>query len=235
MFVVELTNNQKGVAAEAVIEAEALKHGVTVYRPLSGHSRADQIFDVGGRLLRVQVKHGHLGPGGDVLIVNTGGSYLSAAGYVRSTYAVHEIDLLAVWSSELDRCFLLPPSIFAGRSVVHLRLTPSRNNQRACITLADDFDFIGAVAQLEERRHGMAEARGSSPLSSTLSSSEQSPARTIGSDELRLTLGQVIDQVAAGEEIIVTRRGTPRIRLSPAAPGPPVAPPGLWEDQAHER
>ncbi|HET9074276.1 MAG TPA: type II toxin-antitoxin system prevent-host-death family antitoxin [Solirubrobacteraceae bacterium] len=59
--------------------------------------------------------------------------------------------------------------------------------------------------------------------------------RTIGSDELRLTLGQVIDQVAAGEKIIVTRRGTPRIRLSPVAPGPPVDPPGLGEDQAHER
>ena len=67
----------------------------------------------------------------------------------------------------LDRCFLLPISVFAGLLTIHLRLAPPRNNQQACINLADDYDFVGAVAQLEERRHGMAEVRGSSPLSST--------------------------------------------------------------------
>lgn len=42
-----------------------------------------------------------------------------------------------------------------------------RNNQRACINLADEYDFIGAVAQLGERVAGSHEVRGSSPLSST--------------------------------------------------------------------
>ena len=58
-------------------------------------------------------------------------------------------------------------------STVHLRLTPARNNQKALIKMAEDYDLatmighLGAVAQLGERRHGMAEVRGSIPLSST--------------------------------------------------------------------
>ena len=50
--------------------------------------------------------------------------------------------------------------------------------------------------------------------------------RTMGSEELRLTLAQVIDRAAAGEEIVITRRGRPRVRLSPAVE-PLDAIPGL--------
>ncbi len=211
----QLTNNEKGAAAEAVIEAEAIKRGIVVYRPMSGHSRADLIFEIGSDIYRVQVKHGHLNKAGDVLVVHTSGTYLSPTGYVRSTYSDTEIDLLAAWSSDLDRCFLLPPSIFTRRSAVHLRLAPSRNNQQACINLAEEYEFDGAVAQLEERCHGMAEARGSSPLSSTRSSLELARTRTVGCDEVYRTWGRIIDEVSAGAEIVVTRRGKPRMRLSP--------------------
>jgi prevent-host-death family protein len=38
----------------------------------------------------------------------------------------------------------------------------------------------------------------------------------IGSNPLRDRFGYWIDRVAAGEEVLVTRRGKPRIRLSPA-------------------
>lgn len=101
----------------------------------------------------------------------------------------------------------------------------SRNaRQKSCITLADDFDFDGAVAQLEERCHGMAEVRGSSPLSST---SSEAGAITLGSNPFRNRFGYWMDRVAAGEEVLVTRRGKPRIRLSPAtgAAAPPTLTP----------
>jgi hypothetical protein len=94
--------------------------------------------------------------------------------------------LFGVYCGELDRCFLLPAAVAAGKYQIHLRLRPPRNRQQACITLADDFDFEGAVAQLEERLAGSEEARGSSPLSST------PPVHTpiaIGSNPFRDQLG----------------------------------------------
>jgi hypothetical protein len=112
-----------------------------------------------------------------------------AGGYVRSTYSEDEIDLLGVYCGELDRCFLLPVSLVAGKQVQYLRLTPPRNSQRACITLAENFAFEGAIAQLGERRHGMAEVVGSSPTSST--SSRVPP--TVGSNSFRDRLGDWMD------------------------------------------
>ena len=212
----ELTRNEKGAAAEAVVEAEAIKRGIVVYRPSSGHSRADLIFEIDNRLWRVQVKHAHLNGAADVLIVNTSGSYLSPKGYVLSTYSEEEIDLLGVWSSELDRCFLLPPSIFAGRRAVHLRLTPSRNNQQACINLAGEYDFDGAVAQLARAFGWQPKGQGfESPQLHSSSSPETPPARIVGCDEAYRTWGRLIDEVSAGAEIIITRRGRPRMKLLP--------------------
>jgi hypothetical protein len=118
-----------------------------------------------------------------------------------------------VYCGELDRCFLLPVEAIAGQHGLHLRLTPPRNGQRACITLAEEFAFEGAVAQLGERRAGSAKVRGSSPLSST----ESPEPVTVGVNAFRDGLGVWMDRVAAGEEVILTRHRRPKIRLSPAA------------------
>ncbi len=82
----------------------------------------------------------------------------------------------------------------------------------ACITLADDFDFAGAVAQLGERRHGMAEVRGSSPLSSTPPGADPAWSAPTFRDELRYWRYRV----DAGEEELIARPGQARVRLSPA-------------------
>jgi hypothetical protein len=123
--------------------------------------------------------------------------------------------LFGVYCGALDRCFLVPISLAATKHAIQLRVVPPRNNQQACINLADDFDFEGAVAQLGERRRGTPEVRGSSPLSST---SSDDPI-TVGSNPFRDKLGYWTDRVASGEEVVITRNGKPRIRLSPAVPG----------------
>jgi hypothetical protein len=220
MFVMrELSNNEKGAIAEAEIQAAAMKLGLGVYKPASGHSRADLIFELGAALWRVQVKWGRLSPARDVVIVHVGGSYLSAGGYVQSTYGEHEIDLLAVYCGPLDRCFLLPVSLVAGLGAIQLRLEPPRNNQSACIKLADDFAFEGAIAQLGERLNGIQEVVGSSPTSSTYTQDDLEPT-LVGSNPFRDRLGYWMERVAAGQEVIVTFRGRPRVRLSPVISPP---------------
>ena len=61
---------------------------------------------------------------------------------------------------------LLPVSLVAGKSYIHLRLAPSRNNQESRINWAKQYE-LGAIAQLGERRRGTPEVAGSSPASST--------------------------------------------------------------------
>ncbi len=197
----------------------ATKLNVLVLTPTTEGRRYDLALDIGKRLWRVQCKWGQVTGDGSVIAVNIRGSYFSPNGYVQSTYSEDEIDLLGVYCGDLDRCFLLPSSLIAGLGHLHLRLRPTRNGQVACITLADDFDFDGAIAQLGERVTGSHEVAGSSPASSTPHSSED--PLVLGSNPFRDRFGYWMERVAAGEHVLVTHRGKPRIRLSPAtAPRP---------------
>ena len=139
-------------------------------RPLTDGERYDLIFNLRPRLLRVQCKTAVLH--GDVLAVPLYSKRRSANGFVKRVYTSDEIDAVATYSPQLERCFLLPLDALSARTYVQLRLAPSRNNQRARINWADDYGFdatlraLGAVAQLGERLDGIQEARGSSPLGS---------------------------------------------------------------------
>ncbi len=118
-----------------------------------------------------------------------------------------------MYSDGLDRSFLLPVTLVAGREQIQLRVAPARNGQRACTNLAENFEFEGAIAQLGERLSGTQEVVGSSPTSST--PSLEDPIM-VGSNPFRDKLGYWMQRVAGGQEVLVTHRGKPRVRLSPA-------------------
>jgi hypothetical protein len=165
-----MTTDQKGAIAEAAIAFQAMKLGIGVFRPL-GDERYDLIFDLRPRLLRVQCKWAS--HKGETLVIYCHSSRRTAEGFRRSVYSADEVDAIAAYSSKLDRCYLIPIDLVDMRPSITLRVGPCLNNQRRRINWADDFDFAarlgqhqGAVAQLGERRDGIAEARGSSPLGS---------------------------------------------------------------------
>ncbi len=209
--------NIKGNVAELAIAAEAARLGLTVLMPMTEHERYDLVLGIAGRLLRVQCKWGSLR--GEVIRVRCDCSYHSPTrGYVRSTYGVEEVDAIAIYCEEVRKCYFLPIADFAGKNMIHLRVGPARNNQRASVHWATDYEFPGAVAQLEERRHGMAEVRGSSPLSSTADVS--APTEAVGAHEFRNRFGLYLERAAAGAEISISHRGRPYARLVPAALNP---------------
>ena len=76
-------------------------------------------------------------------------------GYIRSTYDASEIDVIAIYVGELERCYAIPIDAINARTAVHLRIDPPKNGQRGAINWAADYEF-GAVAQLAERRAGSA-------------------------------------------------------------------------------
>src|SRR4051812_22443711 len=213
-----LSSDQKGGVAELAIATAAVKLGIPVLRPLVEHVRYDLAFQLGARLLRVQCKWGCLDDEGAIIKVQLQGSWLSPTeGYVRSSYSEDEIDLVAVYCEPLDRCYLLPIALVAGRRAIHLRLKPPRNGQRACLNLAVDFELPGAVAQLVEHQSGTLRARGSSPLSST--PAQPSPETLeVGANRFRNHFGYYLEKAGEGHEVLVSRRGRPYVRLTPVEP-----------------
>jgi hypothetical protein len=161
----ELTPSEKGGIAETAILAQAVRAGVVVSRPVVEGRRYDLIFDVAGRILRVQCKWGRLS--GDVVVARTSTCrHTPLNGYRRTTYSAEEIDAIAIYCDELGAVYLLPIEDVAGKSYVHLRLRPARNGQSVGVNWAAKYQ-LGAVAQLGERLAGSQKVRGSSPLSST--------------------------------------------------------------------
>ena len=216
--------NHKGNVAELAIAKEAASLGLSVLKPLTEHERYDLVIGVAGTLLRVQCKWGAMK--GDVICVRVSSSYHSPTrGYVKSTYDSSEIDVVAVYCNDLDRCYLLPIDLVAGRSIMHLRLDQTRNNQRAALNWAADYEFRGAVAQLAERSNGIRKAEGSNPSSSTSRIVEVAPAMsgsdvaglkaTVGMDEFYAKLAHYVRQAESGEEVVVTRWGREVARLGP--------------------
>jgi prevent-host-death family protein len=218
---VEFNPNHRGAVAETAIPLEAIKAGVEVYKPLSEHARSDLVFGLGEKLLRVQCKSATRN--GDVVVIRFISSWHSPNGYVRNSYAADEIDLIAAYCHELGRAYLLPIELVAGRSGIHLRLAPPRNAQRASVHSGSDFEFRGAIAQLGERLAGSQKVVGSSPTGSTLSSHPDGGTNTVGAHEFRNLFGWYAERAAAGEEFLITRRGKPYVRLTPAQPSLPIA------------
>jgi hypothetical protein len=182
-----LTTNQKGAVAEAAITKAALEIGYDVYRPAIEGGRYDLIFDAGEQLLRVQCKWAPLH--GDVVIIRSYSTRRARSGLLRRPYVHGEFDALAAYCPDLERCYFIPYESIDGAQQLCLRIAPTKNNQRSGIRSASDYEFgaklpqttLGPIAQLGERRHGMAEVVGSSPTGSTLelSSDEGIPGQRI--------------------------------------------------------
>ena len=167
-----LSTNQKGAIAETAIVHAAVKAGLGVWRPVVEGERYDLILRTGSTLVRVQVKWAVRQ--GEVVVVRCYSSRRARSGLVNRSYTADEIDAVAAYCAELDRCYLLPMELCAGRRHLYLRLGPPRNNQRLGINWARDFEFAatlrenqGAIAQLGERLAGSQKVGGSSPPGST--------------------------------------------------------------------
>ena len=166
VFVLELTRQQKGALADAMVTAEAVAQGIPVLRPVVEGARYDLAFDLGAHgIHRVQCKWGRLE--NDVIVVRTSTCRVTPTrGYLRTTYGADEVDGFGIYCGALNSCFYVPNSVVAGRSYIHLRLHPAKNNQQHGVTMAAEYQF-GAIAQLGERLTGSQKVAGSSPASST--------------------------------------------------------------------
>jgi PD-(D/E)XK endonuclease len=93
---------------------------------------------------------------------------------LKRSYTSEEVDAVAAYCDELDRCYLIPIDRVDGLTTIQLRLAPAKNNQARRINWAKDFQFDatlgprGAIAQLGERLSGRQKVAGSSPAGSIL-------------------------------------------------------------------
>ncbi len=123
-----LSTNQKGCIAETAIIHQATKLGVGVFKAINDGSRYDLIFDLGDELVRVQCKWASRT--GDVIAVPCYSCRRTAGGLLKRTYSADEVDAFAAYCAAVDKCYFIRFDQLIGDSGIHLRLTPTRNNQQ---------------------------------------------------------------------------------------------------------
>ena len=145
---------------ELIVAADLAKRGWEIAVPW-GETPTSPDRVPGDRLERVQVKYSGASP--DIVVVRCQ-SHSLTNGRVRQTkhYTAAMIDWIAVYHEPSDRCFYVPASqLGAGRARLHLRLSPSLNNQRTGIRNAEDYTEFGG---------GLMEPAGLEPAASDLQS-----------------------------------------------------------------
>ena len=124
------------------VAADLMRRGHKIAFPYGEDWDYDLVVCRDDKLERVQVKYAC--SNGEVIPVKCY-SHSLTNGKVRQTkhYTVETIDWLAVYDPVTDACYYVPASeLGTGRSVLHLRLTDARNNQRLGVRLASDYlDF----------------------------------------------------------------------------------------------
>jgi PD-(D/E)XK nuclease superfamily protein len=134
-----LTRKDKGDLAEMQVAADILKRGHKIAIPYGENWDYDLIVCRDGVLERVQTKY--VESDGEVIEVKCFSASLTN-GKVRAVkrYTANTVDWIAVYDATTERCYYLPSAELAdGKTYLHLRLTPARNNQRAGVRLAQEY------------------------------------------------------------------------------------------------
>jgi|SRR5437588_2655019 len=129
----------KGDLAEAMVFADLLKRGYKVALPYGEDWDYDLIVVRRGRFERVQAKYCDARDG--VVRVRCR-SFSLTNGKVRQVkqYTAETVDWMAVYDRFTDRCYYVPArELGDGRSILHLRLRPTRSGRKAGIRWARDY------------------------------------------------------------------------------------------------
>ena len=127
--------------AELIVAADLVKRGFRVAFPFGEDCDWDLLFwrPPETTLERVQVKYTESNRA--VLEVRCHSQSLTN-GRVRAVkrYTAEMIEWLAVYDATTEGIFYIPSTeLGGGRSRIHLRLTPSLNNQQLRVRMADDY------------------------------------------------------------------------------------------------
>jgi hypothetical protein len=69
----------------------------------------------------------------------------SRGGFLKRSYTPDEVDAVAAYCPDLDRCYFLPLELFGTRTYIQLRLKPTGNNQKLGVHWADRYEFAATL------------------------------------------------------------------------------------------
>ena len=122
------------------------KLGYQVSIPFGDRERYDQIWDVNGKLLKVQIKTSHAIDDGVVIKFSCRSSQRSKGKCKNSRYSSDEIDYFATYWQ--GKCYMVPIEETSAEKL--LRFSPPKNGQIKGITFAESYEVERVLARIKE-------------------------------------------------------------------------------------
>lgn len=110
------------------------KLGYQVSIPFGDRERYDQIWDINGKLLKIQVKTSHLD--GEKIKFSCRSSHRVQGKCINAKYSADEIDFFATYWN--GKCYLVPVNETSNEKT--LRFAPPKNGQIKGVSFAKDYE-----------------------------------------------------------------------------------------------
>lgn len=138
-----MNTNQLGKITELEVLSYVMKQGYSVSIPFGDKDRYDQIWDINGKLLRVQVKTSHWYKNEQSAIeFKCLTNYVKTTGNVEHKYSKEEIDYFATyWEGKV---YLVPVEECSSKKI--LRFSAKQNQGTIC--WAKDYEFEEVIKNL---------------------------------------------------------------------------------------
>ena len=127
-----------GDISEACVIAECLKLGFNVALPFGDKNRYDLILDLPEGLKKVQIKTAQFKK--DHLIIRAYSLSTKNGKLIKNSYN-GDVDYIIGFCSETNKLYVFKPENFGKNSVIRLRLSASKNNQKKRVNLASNFEL----------------------------------------------------------------------------------------------
>jgi hypothetical protein len=133
----------KGDIAEQAAVIQALKRGWGVLKPVGDRLPYDLVFDIGGALMKVQVKSSWFSESTSNYVVDNRRTKTNRRLMVREAYTLSDFDFALIYLNELDLFYVFPVDVFIGYgSEIHLVEADKRQRKPRSADFRDRWDLI---------------------------------------------------------------------------------------------
>jgi PD-(D/E)XK endonuclease len=146
-----MNTKQKGDIAEQAAILHALKRGWGVLKPVGDRLPYDLVFDVEGRLVKVQVKGAWFDKARGNYVVDNRRTKTNRRLMIRGRYDCSDFDFALVYIEQLDLFYIFPVEVFVGyASEIHMVEADKRQRKPGSAEYRDAWTLILQWAVREE-------------------------------------------------------------------------------------
>ena len=138
-----MDTKQKGDIAEQAVVLFALKQGWGVLKPVGDRLPYDLVFDIGGSLIKIQVKSAWFDVKRNNYVVDTRRTKTNRRQMLRENYKLEDFDFAVILIEDLDVFYVMPCEVFINYgSEVHLVEADKRQRKPKSAAFRNAWDLI---------------------------------------------------------------------------------------------